>query len=160
MADSIRIHCVKCSRFIAEISHVPGKQILGCSNCNTKTVAKINEQGHLETYRYTGDDGCHITKVVCYSMGLPDNCHQLTQIRRFRDEYLYKYRFENEVKEYYENSVKYSELIQNEAAKNPNIYNYYYEKYITPAVYHIEKNEMENAHLLLKEYLDTVKLLK
>tara|TARA_R110001592_G_C13149786_1_gene748071 strand:- start:949 stop:1392 length:444 start_codon:yes stop_codon:yes gene_type:complete len=34
------------------------------------------------------DSGCFITTAVCSQRGLPDNCYELTVLRKFRDDYL------------------------------------------------------------------------
>ena len=101
--------------------------------------------------------GCHITKVVCYALGLPDNSHQLNEIRRFRDEFLNKEGYSLEVEEYYANSSYYAKKIEKIAASEPGIYKKLYKKYIEPAVREIEKNNFKEAYRILKDYLNFVK---
>jgi len=120
----------------------------------TKTV--------LPTRRYKvvfvkEERGCHITKVVCYALGLPDNCHQLNELRRFRDEFLNKEGYSSEVEEYYTNARYYAKKIEERAKFEPNIYKFLYERYIEPAVRQIEQNNFREAYRILKEYLNFVK---
>lgn len=100
---------------------------------------------------------CHITKVVCYGIGLPDDCHQLNEIRRFRDEYLDKQGFDSEVKDYYANSKHYAKKIEEKAKTEPELYERLYKTHIKPAVSEIEKNNMKTAHRILKAYLRLIK---
>ena len=86
-----------------------------------------------------GGGGCHITKVVLYARGLPDGCYELNQLRKFRDEYLNKEGFTEEVEDYYRNSLKYMECIEKKAKNNPKLYDELYERFIEPAVKAIEK---------------------
>jgi len=102
-------------------------------------------------------ESCHITKVVLYARGLPDDCYELNMLRKFRDEYLNKEGYSDEVKDYYKNSTKYAECIERKAKSNPKLYDELYEKYIEPAVRAIEKNNMKKAHKILGEYLNLVK---
>jgi len=104
-----------------------------------------------------GGGGCHITKVVLYARGLPDDCHELNELRKFRDEYLNKEGYSDEVDDYYKNSLKYAECIEKKANKNPRLYDELYEKYILPAINAIEENDMKKAHRILQEYLTFVK---
>ena len=109
------------------------------------------------------DEGCHITQVVCYGMGLSDTCHELTEIRRFRDKYL-RFRdkylkahgYANDVNAYYSYAPDYAKKIQESAEVRPELYNNLYNQFIEPAVSKIEKNEMESAHRILLKYLKFV----
>jgi len=51
----VKIICSACGNEICEIAHVPGVQIIGCSQCNQKTEVKIEENGHLYTILMTKD---------------------------------------------------------------------------------------------------------
>ncbi|GEM_PF-2347302 len=104
-----------------------------------------------------GGGGCHITKVVIYARGLPDDCYELNQLRRFRDEYLNKEGYSTEVEDYYKNSLKYAKCIEKNAISYPKLYDELFEKYIEPAVKAIENNDMKRAHKILREYLNFVK---
>ena len=100
---------------------------------------------------------CHITKVVCYGLGLPDNCHELEELRRFRDVYLNKEGYSSEVEDYYKNSFIYASHLERRAKNDPNLYKWLFETYILPAVKLIESNNMKEAHKILREYLNYVK---
>lgn len=104
-----------------------------------------------------GGGGCHITKVVCYALGLPDDCHQLNELRRFRDQYLNREGFSEEVEDYYANSKHYAKKIEEKARSQPTIYKDLYNKYILPAVKEIEQDNFEKAHEILRRYLNYVK---
>jgi len=115
------------------------------------------------TVRYTDGttsiekENCHITKVVLYARGLPDDCYELNMLRKFRDIYLNKEGYSSEVKDYYENSTKYAECIERKAETNPELFNELYIRFIEPAVKAIEKNDMKKAHRILRNYLNLVK---
>ena len=134
---------------------------------DTITVKLYSRSRHIFIYVYfykkdlslkgvqTGD--CHITTVVCYGIGLPDDCYELNQLRRFRDEYLNKEGYSKEVEDYYLNSIFYARQIEKRAKSDPGLYKMLFHKYINPAVKQIEQNNMKEAHFILRKYLIYIK---
>lgn len=71
-----------------------------CGNCESYTFEGDHYKGYCEQYKsyYYPDDscryysgrsgGCFLTTACCQWKGLPDDCHELTELRRFRDEIL------------------------------------------------------------------------
>lgn len=45
----------------------------------------VHECSHFES---RGSSGCFLTTACCQYKGLPDDCYELTTLRRFRDDYL------------------------------------------------------------------------
>ena len=125
-----------------------------CPYCGTKLYEFC--PNCMDKFGYS-KGGCHITKVVCYSLGLSDDCHELNELRRFRDEYLNKKGYNSEVEEYYTNSTVYATRIELAAKADSNLYITLYERFIKPAVLQIEANNMEGAHQILREYLKFIK---
>lgn len=84
--------------------------LIVCGNCREFTYAGRNTKGHCQVYGcyYYPDntdaarccyftegtenvtDGCFLTTACCEWKGLPDDCDELTDLRRFRDTYLQK----------------------------------------------------------------------
>jgi hypothetical protein len=98
----------------------------------------------LETKK---SDGCFISTACVKSKGLPDDCYELTTLRKFRDEYLLKTNNGRKIiKEYY----KVAPLIVKNLSKHNDvktIYDSLYENLIRTSIKYIEMNEMEKAKL-------------
>lgn len=88
--------------------------------------------------------GCYLTTTCVEARGLPDDCHELTTLRRFRDEYV-RGRPQGEalVAEYYDRAPA---LVATISARpdGKQIFEGIYAE-ITQAVQHIEHNELEAA---------------
>lgn len=94
-------------------------------NSGNKTGKSVSRKGilggsHTDTYDESGKktgrtetkSGCFITTACVEAMGLPDDCHELTVLRRFRDEYLLgQPGGEAMVREYYERAPALVEAI-------------------------------------------------
>ena len=131
-------------------------RVIVLSNGNIDSVNMI-QKGSWKHLSSVNSGGCHITSIVCRGMGYNDDCFQLTQIRRFRDEYLKQQGYDKDIEDYYKNSVFYASMIGKAAEKDPELYSKLYKKYIIPAVSAIEKDEMKTAHKILQEYLNDIK---
>lgn len=92
-----------------------------------------------------GGPGCFVTTAVCEFLGKPDDCHELTTLRRFRDDWLKKQPDgEKLVQMYYDIAPRVVEKLD----KSPNrgeLYRNLYETHIKPCVTYIEAGENEKC---------------
>lgn len=134
----------------------------GNSSIDSDTVHKYCWGYHYEECpRYKNRDSssgsCFLTSACVEAKGLPDDCHELTVLRRFREGYLRSLpEGRKEIAEYYLIAPQIVEAI-NKRADAPSIFDSIYEKLVRPCVEMIESGENENAHKL---YLETVKHLQ
>lgn len=81
--------------------------------------AKRSDAGKSRTSKSSsgsGKKGCFLTTAACELRGLPDDCNELTTLRRFRDEVLlYSREGRTLVKEYYNEAPSLVPLIQDDA---------------------------------------------
>lgn len=104
---------------------------------------------------------CYITTAVCKSMDKPDDCYELTALRRYRDGYLAATEDGgNIIREYYNIAPTIVKRIDRQ--KNPDvIYRKIWEQYLSPCIRLIEEDRNEECkelyirmvHSLEKEYL-------
>ncbi len=100
----------------------------------------------------SGSSGCYLTSACVESKNLPDNCHELTVLRQFRDTYLISQKNgREEIQHYYATAPKIVEKI-NASPKSIDTWNEVYENMILPCVKYIETDELEKAHQLYKNY--------
>ena len=94
---------------------------------------------------------CFITTATCKARNLPDDCHELTTLRAFRDSYMKKEPcMRAEVEEYY----KIAPVICSNIDKLENsdeIYNSIREKYLHAAVSAVDNNQLQEAHDIYKQ---------
>ena len=108
---------------------------------------------------YKGQDssGCFLTSACTEARGLPDNCHELQLLRRFREEYLRLLpEGPAEIAEYYFIAPQIVERIRN-AENCVEIFDAIYAGLVQPCVELIERGEREHAH---RRYRDAVLQLK
>lgn len=108
---------------------------------------------------YKGQDssGCFLTSACVEAKGLPDDCHELTVLRHFREGYLRSLpEGREEIAEYYYVAPQIVTEIK-KRADSITIFDSIYEKLVKPCVDMIERGENEGAHML---YRDTVKRLQ
>lgn len=95
--------------------------------------------------------GCYITTAVCKDSGKPDNCYELTQFRKFRDEWLTNQPDGKDlIKQYYDTAPNIVKLID----KQPNsheIYDNLNEVYLTPCLHYIENEQYEKCKELYSD---------
>ena len=101
--------------------------------------------------------GCFITTATTKSRNLPDDCHELTMLRKFRDSYMKKNTLLNkEVNEYYE----IAPVICNNIDKLNNsseIYEDIYQRWIKSAVIAVENGNNVLAYNTYKEMVLALK---
>jgi len=99
---------------------------------------------------------CYITTAVCLNSNLPDDCAELTVLRRFRDGYMMETTERRKmVEEYYERAPKAVATLKAKEG-NAKIYTQIKFTYIDPAVKLIQDGRDEEALLLYKELVDFV----
>ncbi len=94
---------------------------------------------YYDCYDYKNGSMCFITTAVCLTMGKPDDCDELTEMRRFRDEWL---RFQPDGTELIENYYKTAPTIVEQINKEDNrkeIFASIYRDYILPCVEQAKK---------------------
>lgn len=97
-------------------------------------------------YKGSSDSGgCYLTTACVVSKGLPDDCHELETLRKFRDSYL-KPTEEGAklVEEYYALAPRIVSRI-NESKERKTVYDGLYEKVIAPCVALIEQGCYEET---------------
>ena len=109
-------------------------------------------------YKPQGNSGgCYLTSACVEAMQMRDNCHALTVLRDFRDQWLAKQKGgPEEIEEYYRIAPQIVEKIHAEA-DSISILKDLYEKLVRPCVICIEAGEYEKAHEL---YASTAVALK
>lgn len=108
-------------------------------------------------YKGQESSGCFLTSACVEAKGLPDDCHELTVLRAFRDGYLRALpQGETEIEEYYSFAPQIVEAIcQSGEAKA--VFEVIYEELVIPCVEYIQQGENEKAHKLYKETLLSLK---
>ena len=101
--------------------------------------------------------GCYLTSACTKARGLPDNCEELTILRKFRDEWL-KNQMEGEkdIKEYY----AFTPFIVEEIDKKTNaglIYEKIYKELVVTCVNLIKENKNDEAYKFYKNYTRKLK---
>ena len=104
---------------------------------------------------YKGNDtsGCFLTSACVEAKGLPDDCYELTTLRKFRDEYLAKQECGAcEIAHYYHVAPGIVERIK--AGENAiAVFEKIYEELVVPCVKLIEDGQLEKAHEKYRGYV-------
>ena len=96
------------------------------------------------------DDPCFLTSACVRARGLPDDCEELTVLRRYRDDYLRTHAGgEEAIREYYEIAPGIVGRI-NQRQDADTIWNSVYEETILPCVAMIREGRMDDAFVLYK----------
>ena len=98
-------------------------------------------------------DGCFLTSAGVEAKGLPDDCYELTTLRKFRDEYLAKLDCGKcEIAHYYQVAPAIVEKIK-EGADASLVFEKIYNELVLPCVKMIEQTHKEDAHVLYRSYV-------
>ena len=98
------------------------------------------------------DPGCFLTSACVQARGLPDDCEELTVLRRYRDGYLrHRPGGEDEIRQYYAIAPRIVEAV-NAKENAAEIWNRVYEEMVLPCVRMIQSGTMEDAFGLYKAY--------
>lgn len=101
--------------------------------------------------------GCFITTATCKNRNLPDDCYELTQLRKLRDEYVQP-NYPEQVEDYYATApaiVAAIEAREDAAA----LWDELYLKYIVPCAQLAEQQRYETAHALYLRMVGVAKAL-
>ncbi len=102
---------------------------------------------------------CYITTAVCDTLGMPDDCDELTTLRWFRDEVMERtLAGRKEVAEYYKIAPKIVKAI-NERPDSDALYRCLYLTSIHPAVLAVRRGHMQEAHALYCEMVNSLNRL-
>lgn len=94
---------------------------------------------------------CFITTATVHSRNLPDDCHELTALRAFRDTFMKKNdAMKAEVEEYYEIAPIICKNIDDEE-NSSEIYEWVYQRWIKDAVTACDCGDNQKAHDIYKE---------
>lgn len=97
---------------------------------------------------------CFITTAVCTQLGLPDDCHMLNTLRKFRDDVLLNSaEGRRDVAEYYAIAPKIVSGI-NQLHDAAQIYNHLYTQWLYPAIDAIKQQEFATAYCIYKQMVD------
>ena len=97
--------------------------------------------------------GCFLTTACVEARGLPDNCHELTTLRSFRDGYMRSLpNGDSEICEYYFTAPQIIRAIM--AEENPSeVFDSIYAELVSPCVKLVESGENAAAHELYSSYV-------
>ncbi len=129
----------------------------GYSSIDSDTVHRYCWGYHYEECpRYKAGQssgGCFLTSACVEAMGLPDDCYELTTLRKFRDEYLAKQECGAcEIAHYYQVAPEIVSRIHN--CENANmIFDKIYMELVAPCVRLIEEGKLAEAHTKYREYV-------
>lgn len=135
----------------------------GSSSIDSDTVHRYCWGYHYEECpRYksgsSSSGSCFLTSACVEAKGLPDDCHELTVLRNFRDGYLSSLPTgKEEIAEYYLVAPAIVEAIK-QRDNAMAIFDGIYEQLVLPCVRHIEAGENEQAHTLYRNAVKELSL--
>lgn len=96
--------------------------------------------------------GCYLTSACTAARGLPDDCHELQTLRRFRDEWL-KHQPDGIllIARYYEIAPKIVEVIDSRVDRL-DVYDGIYQELVLPCVKMIAENDLQGALEFYQRY--------
>lgn len=110
-------------------------------------------------YEKGREEGCFITTATCQSRNLPDDCHELTSLRNFRDTFMKKDELmKSEVEEYYRIAPTICKNIDSKD-DSAEIYESIYQKWLKNAVSACDSGEKQKAHDIYREMVLELKKL-
>jgi hypothetical protein len=110
------------------------------------------DYGDCPIYKGQESSGCFLTSACVEAKGLPDDCHELTVLRTFRDGYLSQVEGGSaEICEYYQIAPSIVESI-NHLPDSLSIFEKIYNELVLPCVAFIETGKNEDAHQLYRSY--------
>ena len=147
-----------------------------CGSCKEFEYAGENTKGYCNYYRcyyfpddscrhweenenvYTPSGGCYLTTACTEYYGLPDDCTELSTLRKFRDSYMLKTDAGcRDISEYYITAPKIVDIINNHPDKD-SIYRTLYKETILPCVEFINGGKMQEAYELYKHMVKDMQL--
>lgn len=122
-----------------------------------ETYCRENAEKTCPTYQMEQSiEGCFLTTACTQARGLPDDCHELTVLRDFRDSYLRSLpEGIMEIAEYYAVAPNIVQKIYKRADAF-SVLDRIYTQLILPCVALIQTGENAKAHRLYREYLESL----
>lgn len=141
--------CKSCKYFIEPDSK------WGKGECDWDNSFVYPDDEACRHYTQSNSGGCFLTTACCQYKGLPDNCHELTTLRAFRDQYVAKQSYgKNLIAEYYADAPKIIEFIEKQEFREQ-IYNSIYVQ-IDNIVHLIEAGNNETAVIVYLSMVHTL----
>ncbi len=136
--------------------------------CDTRDLVAAIERDRKAKCRFTSMEpfwivgkksksACYITTATCLSQGLPDDCHELTTLRWFRDEVVVSTpEGRRRAAEYYASAPAIVECIdrRDDAAA---VYANIHRTYILPSVGAVERHDYRRAYALFEHMVKTLR---
>ncbi len=111
------------------------------------------DYGDCPIYKGNDTSGCFLTSACTEAKGLPDDCYELTTLRRFRDEYLAKQECGPcEIRHYYQTAPSIVAKIKAGFYADA-VFDKIYDELVVPCVKLIEQGKLERAHEIYREYI-------
>ncbi len=112
---------------------------------------------YYDCYDFKNAGACFITTAVCLTLGKPDDCEELTEMRRFRDEWL-RQQPDGEalIEDYYKTAPGIVANV-NKAENRRELWTAIYREYILPCVEFAKRREYEESKRIYVEMVATLK---
>lgn len=119
---------------------------------NLYTRDKYAEEKYAPLGTVKSGGGCYLTTACMKATAekFDDSCYELKTLRMFRDTYM-KSLYPNEVTQYYDLAPRIVNEIEKDS-DNALIFKQIYKELIIPVIRLIESKQLEDAHILYKEY--------
>jgi hypothetical protein len=99
---------------------------------------------------------CYITTAVCEQQNKPDDCHELTILRDYRDSYLLQTEEGRALVEEYYDIAPGLVMIMDMQNNREDIYTDIYERYLLPCIQYIESDQKEACAKLYQKMVRTL----
>ena len=101
---------------------------------------------------------CFITSAICETLNKPDDCAELTAMRRLRDTFMQETpEMLKEVHEYYDIAPQICSEIEKADDVGVAVYTDIWKKYLKPAVEAVEQDDMQKAHDIYSKMVTDLK---
>lgn len=100
---------------------------------------------------------CYITTAVCQNQNKPDDCYELTTLRRYRDHYLMQTEQGKAIVDEYYNVAPGLVMMIDMQENKEQIYHNIYEEYLMPCIHHIEEKRNEECCDLYMQMVNNLK---
>ena len=135
-----------------------------CTQTNTEPSKDVrfntcltSKQYDCTYYKGKSSSGCFITTAVCEILGKDDDCHELTSMRSFRDNWLKKQPSgEDEVQEYYAVAPQIVAAISS-LGNADEIYSGICKNYIVPCVELTDKGDYPACHKIYRAMIESLR---
>lgn len=135
--------------FTIELAKTISYSYLNLKNASKELMAKLKPV--VPASGSTGSEGCYITTACVMAKNLPDNCRELTTLRKFRDSYLANHPDRRKwVQEYYQKAPELVHRI-NSYQNKQEIYEYIYQNMIVKAIKMLENRSFDTAFNFYKD---------